>query len=201
MGWDRDDDDRDDDKDDDRDDDCDKDRHGRHGDRHHHRDDDDDCDRHGRDDDKDDDGANNGGNPGGGTGGTPGGASGVTIPADTSGITFHVDETDDGNVNAYMYIQAEDGVDPATVSFDDYLVQLKAQLAESHPDLDPSTAVIKATIYSPSEGESYYYFDGTEFQAVEDAQYYEEFAGNFGTIPDDDPPAEEDDEDEDDIDC
>lgn len=150
----------------------------------------------GKDDPKDDDNANDGG-----VSGNPGGASGVSIPADTSGITFHVDEDDDGNVNAYMYIQAEEGVDPATVNFDDYLIRLKDQLAESHPDLDPSTAVIKATIYSPSEGESYYYFNGTEFEAVEDAQYYEEFAANFGTIPDDEPPAEEDEDEDPDVDC
>jgi hypothetical protein len=149
-----------------------------------------------KDDPKDDDNANDGG-----AGGNPGGASGVSIPADTSGITFHVDEDDDGNVNAYMYIQAEEGVDPATVNFDDYLVRLKDQLAENHPDLDPSTAVIKATIYSPSEGESYYYFNGTEFEAVEDAQYYEEFAANFGTIPDDEPAAEEEEDEDPDMDC
>lgn len=178
-GWNRDNDDRDDDKDDD-------------------------CDRHDRDDDKDDgkdDHANHGGGHGGNPGWGPGGASGVNIPADTSGVTFHVDETDDGNVNAYMYIQAEEGVDPATVNFDRYMTRLKDQLAESHPDLDPSTAVIKATIYSPSEGESYYYFNGTEFEAVEDAQYYEEFAANFGTIPDDEPPAEEDEDEDPDVDC
>jgi len=168
----------------------------------HHRDDDD-CDPKDRDDDDKDDGKDDPKDPGAGGGetggGNAGGASGVTIPADTSGITFHVDEDDDGQVNAYLYIKAEDGVDPATVSFDDYLEQLKAQLAESHPDLDPATAVIKATIYSPSEGESYYYFNGTEFQALEDARYYEEFAGNFGVIPDDEPPVE-DDEDEPELD-
>jgi len=75
--------------------------------------------------------------------------------------------------------------------FSDYLEQLKAELTESHPALDPAYAVIKATIYSPTEGESYYYFNDTEFQAMEDARYAEDFATNFGPIPDDEPTAQD----------
>lgn len=104
------------------------------------------------DDDEDDDDA---------TGGFP------KIPSDTTGVTFHVDLTDDDNADEYFYVQKDPG-STATMSFKDYWNAVKADLAESYPDLDPKDIVIKATIYSSSEGESYYYFTGDEESADDD---------------------------------
>lgn len=102
-----------------------------------------DCD----DDQDDDDGDTGGGFP--------------EIPDDTTGITFHVDLTDDDNADEYFYVQ-KDTSSSATMSFEDYWDAVKADLAETYPKLDPKDIVIKATIYSASEGESYYYFTGDE---------------------------------------
>lgn len=124
-----------------------------------------------------------------------GGKGDGIVTKDTTGVTFGIDETGDGGINAFIYIQRPETPENETVDFKTYLDQLKAKMAEDHPDLDPSRAVIKAIVYSP-QGETYYYFNGTEFEEEggEDARFYQDFASTFGTVPDEAPAGAEEDE-------
>lgn len=164
----------------DRDDDHRDDDHDRH-DRKHHADDDDrgkpqwfgnhwndHGKAHGNKDDScgpDDD--HPGGNHGGGT--TAPETEFAAIPADTTGVTFHVDLNADGVMDEYAYIKAPDGADPAAQTMQDYYDAVYTDLKADHPEANPNQIVVKATIYSASEGESYQYFDGTQTSSDEQA--------------------------------
>lgn len=125
------------------------------------------------------------------------------IPDDTYGITFHIDSDMDSSYDEYLYIEADPDADPATTTFQDYFDRLVDQLAVDMPDADPCDIVGKATVYSTSEGESYFHFEVTtdgsdvtpfvagdpeqEDEPLDDAAYYEAFAHTFGTIQEDEP--------------
>lgn len=128
-----------------------------HGDKSRHDRDDDDRDACGEEGSEDGGGENGGGENGGG-------ASSVfpAIPADTTGVTFHVDLNGDGVNDEYAVVKAPDGVDPATLTLQDYYDIVVGDLQASHPDLAANQIVVKATIYSASQGESYYQFTGNE---------------------------------------
>lgn len=123
-----------------------------------------DCDR---DDDRDDhhdhgqgSGSNghSGGDTAGGTGSGQAGTGWPSIPANTAGITFHVDYEGDGVTDSAVPI----GRSSDTKTFEDYLAKARDQIATDNPDVDPKEVIIKATITTQSGEESYYHFTGLE---------------------------------------
>lgn len=123
--------------------------------------------KHDHDDDHDDDASgsgngSSGGTSGGSTGGSTGGATVGTgypeIPANTAGITFHVDLEGDGVEDDYIPI----GRDNDTKTFEDYLAKARDQVAAEHPDADPKEVIVKATITARGGEETYYHFTGLE---------------------------------------
>ena len=107
-----------------------------------------------------------GGSTGGATGAT-GGTGYPDIPANTAGITFHVDLEGDGVEDDYVPI----GRDNDTKTFEDYLAKARDQVTAEHPDADPKDVIVKATITTQSGEESYYHFTGLEeYSASDDGQ-------------------------------
>jgi hypothetical protein len=100
-----------------------------------------------------------------------GGSAGTgfpAIPADTTGITFHVDFDGDGLMDQYIYIQLEEGVDPASMKMEDYYKSAVDELKDINPDANPSDVIVKATVYSPSEYETHFYLTGDELGTDDD---------------------------------
>jgi|GEM_PF-5791941 len=92
------------------------------------------------------------------TSGTAQGTGWPEIPANTAGITFHVDYDGDGTMDNYIPIgRAND-----TRSFEDYLAQARDQIATDAPDADPKNVIVKATITTYSGDETHYEFTGLE---------------------------------------
>ena len=94
--------------------------------------------------------------------GSGGGIPFPGVPTDTTGVTLHVDLNGDGLDDLNIWIETPAGVDPSTLDLSDYYTKAAEELKTLHPEADPKTTVIKATIYSASQGESYYYFTGDE---------------------------------------
>lgn len=90
------------------------------------------------------------------------------IPNDTLGVTFSIDLNGDGVNDDYLFVEANPAADPTQTTLGDYYNAVSEDLAESHPGYDPQKVVVKATIYSESEGESYYHFTGNEVVDDED---------------------------------
>jgi hypothetical protein len=108
-------------------------------------------------------GSGNGGHNGGHDGGTPAaGNNFLPIPSDTIGVTFSVDLNGDGVNDEYAVVKAPDNPTAADQTLQHYYDQVASDLATSHPDVPANQIVVKATIYSPSQGESYYHFNGDE---------------------------------------
>jgi hypothetical protein len=111
--------------------------------------------------------------------GSTGGTGFPDIPADTSGITFHVDFDGDGTMDNYYPVgRASD-----LKTFEDYYSAAKEQILADHPDADTSKVVIKATITSRSGGETYYHFTGLEeggAPVAEDDDHDDDSTGDDG---------------------
>lgn len=90
-----------------------------------------------------------------------------TIPVDTLGVTFSVDLNGDGVNDEYAVVKAPDNPTAANQTLQHYYDQVAQDLATSHPDLPTNHIVVKATVYSASQGESYYHFNGDETTTAE----------------------------------
>jgi hypothetical protein len=84
------------------------------------------------------------------------------IPSDTLGVTFSIDLDGDGVNDEYAVVKAVDNPTAQDQTLQHYYDQVAADLSASHPDLAANQIVVKATIYSASQGESYYHFTGDE---------------------------------------
>lgn len=90
------------------------------------------------------------------------------VPDDTTGVTFHIDLNGDGLDDRTIWIETPAGSDVSSMDLSDYYGKAVTELQSQQPDADPKQAVIKATIYSASQGESYYYFTGNETDDPQD---------------------------------
>lgn len=110
-----------------------------------------------------------------GNAGTPPASGGGTgngfpqIPSDTYTITFHVDYDGNGQIDEYLVSETEDRQPDPNMSFADYYKAAAQSLKDTAPAADPSKVIVKATIYSQSQGESYYYFTGDELAEDDEA--------------------------------
>lgn len=96
-------------------------------------------------------------------GGTPAtGNNFPPIPGDTLGVTFSIDLNGDGVNDEYAVVKAPDNPTAQDQTLQHYYDQVAADLSTSHPDVAANQIVVKATIYSASQGESYYHFNGDE---------------------------------------
>ena len=96
-------------------------------------------------------------------GGTPAtGNDFPPIPSDTLGVTFSIDLDGDGVNDEYAVVKAPDNPTAQDQTLQHYYDQVAADLSTSHPDVAANQIVVKATIYSASQGESYYHFNGDE---------------------------------------
>lgn len=89
------------------------------------------------------------------------------IPSDTIAVTFSVDLNGDGLTDEYAVIKAPDNPTAADQSLQHYFDQVATDLAASHPEAPAKQIVVKATIYSTSQGESCYRFKGCETTTAE----------------------------------
>jgi hypothetical protein len=129
--------------------------HGNHGNHGGH-------DNHGGHGNHGDDHCGSGHSGGGTGGGSNAGNDFPPIPGDTLGVTFSVDLDGDGVNDEYAVVKAPDNPTAQDQTLQHYYDQVAKDLAESHPDLPANQIVVKATIYSASQGESYYHFNGDE---------------------------------------
>jgi hypothetical protein len=103
------------------------------------------------------------GHSGGGSGGSANAGNDFPpIPSDTLGVTFSVDLNGDGINDEYAVVKAPDNPTAQDQTLQHYYDQVAKDLAETHPDVPTNQIVVKATIYSASQGESYYHFNGDE---------------------------------------
>lgn len=90
-----------------------------------------------------------------------------TIPADTLGVTFSVDLNGDGVNDEYAVVKAPNNATAADQTLQHYYDQVAQDLSATHPGIPASQIVVKATVYSASQGESYYHFNGDETTTTE----------------------------------
>lgn len=105
-----------------------------------------------------------GGDTGGGAGGGQAGTGWPSIPANTAGITFHVDYEGDGVTDNAIPV----GRSSDTKTFEDYLAKARDQVATDNPDVDPKKVIFKATITTQSGEETYYHVTGLEEDSSSD---------------------------------